>query len=74
MLLYCFIGIDLTETDLGDHQSARHITKRGNPQARRILYWTVVLMVNSKMAEMTIKRDEEMVPKSQSSSKNRPSR
>lgn len=53
--LNSFIGIDLTEMDSGDHQSARHITKHGNPHARRILYWTVVLMINSKMADNHIR-------------------
>jgi len=53
--LNSFIGIDLTEMDSGDYQSARHITKHGNPHARRILYWTVVLMINSKMADNHIR-------------------
>ncbi|BDZ30926.1 IS110 family transposase [Lactiplantibacillus sp. WILCCON 0030] len=53
--LNSFIGIDLTEMDSGDHQSARHITKHGNPHARRILYWTVVLMINFKMADNHIR-------------------
>ncbi|WP_334427514.1 MULTISPECIES: transposase, partial [unclassified Levilactobacillus] len=44
--LNSYVGIDTTEIDSGDHQSARHITKHGNPHARRILYWTVILMIN----------------------------
>ncbi|WP_416340709.1 transposase [Weissella confusa] len=45
--LNSFIGIDLTEIDSGDHLSARHVTKHGNPHARRILYWTTILMTSS---------------------------
>lgn len=47
--LNSYVGIDTTEVDSGDHQSARHITKHGNPHARRILYWTVILMINPQM-------------------------
>lgn len=47
--LNSYVGIDVTEIDSGDHQSARHITKHGNPHARRILYWTVILMINPQM-------------------------
>ena len=53
--LNSFIGIDLTEMDSGDHQSVRHITKHGNPHARRILYWTIILMINPKMADSHIR-------------------
>lgn len=53
--LNSYVGIDTTEIDSGDHQSARHITKHGNPHARRILYWTVILMVNPKMANNHIR-------------------
>ncbi|WWY82641.1 IS110 family transposase (plasmid) [Pediococcus pentosaceus] len=49
------VGIDTTEVDSGDHQSARHITKHGNPHARRILYWTVILMINPKMGNNHIR-------------------
>lgn len=47
--LNSYVGIDTTEVDSGDHQSARQITKHGNPHARRILYWTVILMINPQM-------------------------
>ena len=53
--LNSFVGIDITEIDSGDHQSARHITKHGNPHARRILYWTVILMINPKMGNNHIR-------------------
>lgn len=53
--LNSFVGIDTTEVDSGDHQSERHITKHGNPHARRILYWTVVLMLNPKMGNNHIR-------------------
>lgn len=55
--LNSFIGIDLTEIDSGDHQSPRHITKHGSSYARRILYWTVILMIGSKMANNHIRDD-----------------
>lgn len=53
--LNSYVGIDTTEVDSGDHHSVRHITKHGNPHARRILYWTVVLMVNPKMSNNHIR-------------------
>jgi len=53
--LNSYVGIDTTEVDSGDHQSARHITKHGNPHARRILYWTVILMINPKMGNNHIR-------------------
>ncbi|WNN64832.1 IS110 family transposase [Levilactobacillus namurensis] len=53
--LNSYVGLDTTEVDSGDHQSARHITKHGNPHARRILYWTVVLMLNPKMGDNHIR-------------------
>ncbi|QFR61599.1 IS110 family transposase [Levilactobacillus zymae] len=53
--LNSYVGIDMTEVDSGDHQSARHITKHGNPHARRILYWTVILMINPKMGNNHIR-------------------
>lgn len=53
--LNSYVGIDTTEVDSGDHQSTRHITKHGNPHARRILYWTVILMTNPKMANNHIR-------------------
>ncbi|OBS41914.1 hypothetical protein A9177_14975 [Lactiplantibacillus plantarum] len=53
--LNSYVGIDTTEVDSGDHQSIRHITKHGNPHARRILYWTVVLMINPKMGNSHIR-------------------
>lgn len=53
--LNSYVGIDLTEIDSGDFRSARHITKHGNPHARRILYWTVILMTNPKMADNHIR-------------------
>ncbi|KRK74431.1 transposase, IS111A IS1328 IS1533 IS116 IS110 IS902 [Levilactobacillus namurensis DSM 19117] len=53
--LNSYVGLDTTEVDSGDHQSARHITKHGNPHARRILYWTVVLMLNPKMSNNHIR-------------------
>lgn len=42
-----FIGIDLTEIQSGDYTAQRRITKHGNPHARKLLYWTVINMVNS---------------------------
>jgi len=45
--LNSFIGLDLTEIQSGDYIAQRHITKHGNPHARKLLYWTVVNMVNS---------------------------
>lgn len=45
--LNSFIGIDLTSIDSGDYLSTRRITKHGNPHARRILYWTTILMTSS---------------------------
>ena len=33
-----FIGIDLKHYESGDFLSQEHITKRGNPYARKILY------------------------------------
>ncbi|ERO40714.1 IS110 family transposase [Lactiplantibacillus plantarum] len=53
--LNSYVGIDTTEVDSGDHQSIRHITKHGNPHARRISYWTVVLMINPKMGNNHIR-------------------
>ena len=53
--LNSYVGIDTTEVDSGDHHSARHIMKHGNPHARRILYWTVILMVNPKMNDNHIR-------------------
>lgn len=50
-----YIGIDLTIVDSGDSLSARHITKHGNPYARRILYWTIVNQVNSTAADNHIR-------------------
>lgn len=50
-----YIGIDLTEIDSGDYQSARHITKHGNPHARRILYWTIVNQVSSVVPDNHIR-------------------
>lgn len=45
--LNSFIGLDLTEIQSGDYVAQRHITKYGNPHARKILYWTVVNMISS---------------------------
>lgn len=45
--LNSFIGLDLTEIQSGDYVAQRHITKHGNPHARKILYWTVVNMISS---------------------------
>ncbi|WP_342586004.1 transposase [Weissella confusa] len=45
--LNSFIGLDLTEIQYGDYVAQRHITKYGNPHARKILYWTVVNMISS---------------------------
>lgn len=45
--LNSFIGIDLVTIDSGNYQSKRHITKHGNPHARKILYWTIVNQVSS---------------------------
>ncbi|WP_243098407.1 IS110 family transposase [Weissella cibaria] len=42
-----FIGLDLTEIQSGDYVAQRHITKHGNPHARKLLYWTVINMVSS---------------------------
>ncbi|GAA5499537.1 IS110 family transposase ISSsu7 [Lactiplantibacillus plajomi] len=53
--LNSYVSLDTTEIDSGDHQSARHITKHGNPHARRILYWTVILMLNPKMGNNHIR-------------------
>lgn len=50
-----YIGIDLTEIDSGDYQSARHITKHGDPHARRILYWTIINQVSSSMTNNHIR-------------------
>ena len=50
-----YIGIDLTLVDSGDSLSARHITKHGNPYARRILYWTIVNQVNSTASDNHIR-------------------
>ena len=66
--LNSYVGIDTTEVDSGDHQSARHITKHGNPHARRILYWTVILMINPKMGNNHI-RDAYQKRREASSSK-----
>lgn len=66
--LNSYVGIDTTEVDSGDHHSARHITKHGNPHARRILYWTVVLMINPKMGNNHI-RDAYQKRREASSSK-----
>jgi transposase len=66
--LNSYVGIDTTEVDSGDHQSARHITKHGNPHARKILYWTVVLMINPKMSSNHI-RDAYQKRREASSSK-----
>jgi len=55
--LNSFIGIDLTEIDSGDYKSPRHITKHGNPHARRILYWTIVLMIGAKAKNNHIRDD-----------------
>jgi Transposase and inactivated derivatives len=66
--LNSYVGIDTTEVDSGDHQSARHITKHGNPHARRILYWTVILMINPKMSNNHI-RDAYQKRREASSSK-----
>lgn len=66
--LNSFIGIDLTEIDSGDHLSARHVTKHGNPHARRILYWTTVLMASSTAKPNHI-RDHYEKRRSESSSK-----
>lgn len=44
--LNSFIGIDLTEIQSGDSTAQQTITKHGNPHARKLLYWTVVNMVN----------------------------
>lgn len=53
--LNSYVGLDTTEADSGDYKSARHITKHGNPHARRILYWTVILMINPKMRDNHIR-------------------
>lgn len=53
--LNSYVGIATTEVDSGDHQSICHITKHGNPHARRILYWTIVLMINPKMGNNHIR-------------------
>lgn len=45
--LNSFIGLDLTEIQSGDYVAQRHITKHGNPHARKLLYWTVVNMISS---------------------------
>lgn len=66
--LNSFIGIDLTEIDSGDHLSARPVTKHGNPHARRILYWTTVLMASSAAKPNHI-RDHYEKRRSESSSK-----
>lgn len=50
-----YIGIDLTLVDSGDSLSARHITKHGNPYARRILYWTIINQVNSTASDNHIR-------------------
>lgn len=42
-----FIGIDLVQIESGNYAAQRRITKHGNPHARKLLYWTVVNMVNS---------------------------
>ncbi|WP_434433843.1 IS110 family transposase [Lactiplantibacillus paraplantarum] len=66
--LNSYVGIDTTEVDSGGHQSARHITKHGNPHARRILYWKVILMINPKMGNNHI-RDAYQKRREASSSK-----
>lgn len=53
--LNSFVGIDTIEADSGDHKAQRHITKHGNPHARRILYWTVDLMIGSRVADNHIR-------------------
>lgn len=45
--LNSFIGIDLIEIQSGDYVAQRHITKHGNPHARKLLYWTVINMISS---------------------------
>lgn len=45
--LASFVGLDLQEVGSGDKIGQLKITKHGNPHARRILYWTVVLMTGS---------------------------
>ncbi|WP_280990884.1 IS110 family RNA-guided transposase [Lactiplantibacillus carotarum] len=57
--LNSYVGIDMTEVDSGDHQSARYINNHGNPHARRILYWTVILMINPKMGNNPIPNKNE---------------
>lgn len=42
-----FIGIDLVEIQSGEYTAQQHITKHGNPHARKLLYWTIINMVNS---------------------------
>ncbi|WEV36314.1 IS110 family transposase [Lactobacillus sp. ESL0677] len=42
-----YIGIDLKQYESGEYKAARHISKRGNAVARKILYQAVINMVSA---------------------------
>ena len=46
--LNAFVGIDIRRYQSGTYQGQDHINKRGNPQARKLLYFAVLNMIRQQ--------------------------
>lgn len=48
--LNAFVGIDIRRYHSGKHMGQDHINKRGNPKARKIIYFTICNMIRQQCA------------------------